>query len=299
MLQRGSDRRVEKLPMRHAIALGTLQGPTELLPVSSSGHLVVVPSLLGWPYAELDAEVRKSFEVALHAGTAAALLIGLRGEVGEYLHDFGPRNVVTLALSFAPAAIIAYRYERVIERRLSEPLPVALGLLAGSIAMALADGRPQERTREQTSLRDAITIGLAQACALAPGVSRNGATLTAARLLGFRRRDANVISRQIALPVIVGAAVLKGARLASRRDLPPGILHGMGAGAAAAFGSTLVSMRLITMLERSRSLLPYAGYRTLLAGTVLARLRRRRSRPLSTLDSRAPEPHPPLAAAVE
>src|ERR671936_2046717 len=107
--------RVEQLPTRHAIALGALQGPTELLPVSSSGHLVVVPNLLGWPYAELDPELRKSFEVALHAGTAAALLIGLRSEVAEYLREFGPRNLVTLALSFAPAAIVAFRYERVIE----------------------------------------------------------------------------------------------------------------------------------------------------------------------------------------
>jgi undecaprenyl-diphosphatase len=295
----GASRRVEQLPARHAIALGALQGPTELLPVSSSGHLVVVPNLLGWRYAELDPELRKSFEVALHAGTAAALLIGLRAEVAEYLHEFGPRNLVTLGLSFAPAAIVAYRYERVIERRLSEPLPVALGLIVGSIGMALADGRPQQRTREQTSLRDAVVIGLAQACALAPGISRNGATLTAARLLGFRRRDANIISRQIALPVIVGAAVLKGIRLATRRDLPPGTAYGMGAGAAAAFGSTLVSMRLIAMLERSRSLLPYAGYRTLLAGIVLARLRRRRSRAARIPGFRAAEPRAPLAAAVE
>jgi undecaprenyl-diphosphatase len=291
--------RVEQLPTRHAIALGALQGPAELLPVSSSGHLVVVPHLLGWPYAELDPELRKSFEVALHAGTAAALLIGLRAEVAEYLHEFGPRNLVTLALSFAPAAIVAFRYERVIERRLSEPLPVALGLIAGSVGMALADGRPQERTRAQASVRDAVVIGLAQACALAPGISRNGATLTAARLLGFRRRDANVISRQIALPVIVGAAVLKGVRLAARRDLPPGVLHGMGAGAAAAFSSTLVSMRLIAMLERSRSLLPYAAYRTILAGTVLARLRRRRSHAAPVLGYRSADDPAPLAAAVE
>jgi undecaprenyl-diphosphatase len=294
------DGRVERLPTRHAIALGALQGPAELLPVSSSGHLVVVPNLLGWPYAELDPELRKSFEVALHAGTAAALLIGLRSEVAEYLREFGPRNLVTLGLSFAPAAIVAYRYERVIERRLSEPLPVALGLLAGSIGMVVADGCPQRRKREQTGLRDAIVIGLAQACALAPGVSRNGATLTAARLLAFRRRDANVISRQIALPVIVGAAALKGVRLATRRDLPPGTVNGMAAGATAAFGSTLVSMRLIALLERSRSLLPYAAYRTLLATVVLVRLRRRRrSRAAQPASVPAREPRPPLAAAVE
>ena len=96
-------------------------------------------------------------------------------------------------------------------------------------------------------------IGLAQACALAPGVSRNGATLAAARWRGFKRRDANVISRQIALPVIVGASILKGGRLVARRDLPEGVGRGMLAGAGAAFASTLLSMRLIGMLERARA----------------------------------------------
>jgi undecaprenyl-diphosphatase len=264
-----------ELTLAQAVVLGALQGPTELLPVSSSGHLALVPRVLGWQYAELDAELRKSFEVALHAGTAAALLIGLRREVAEYVRDFGPHNVVTLTLSFAPAAFVAKRYERRIERSLSDPRTVALALLAGSIAMAVADGRPEERDRDDTRPLDAVVIGIAQACALAPGVSRNGATLTAARLLRFRRRDANVISRQIALPVIVGAVALKGARLVGRRDIQPGVKRGMAAGAGAAFASTLLSLRLITMLERSRSLRPYAAYRAAVALGVLAALRRR------------------------
>jgi undecaprenyl-diphosphatase len=170
--------------------------------------------------------------------------------------------------------VIALRFERPIERRLSEPRPVAIALLAGSAAMAIADGRPERRGREDAGLMDAIVIGAAQAFALAPGVSRNGATLAAARWRGFRRPDANVISRQIALPVIVGATALKGTRLASR-ELPPGIGGAMAAGAAAAFCSTLVSMRLIAMLERSRSLLPYVAYRTALGGAALFALRRR------------------------
>jgi undecaprenyl-diphosphatase len=143
--------------------------------------------------------------------------------------------------------------------------------------MAIADGRPQQRKRNETQPLDAIVIGLAQACALAPGVSRNGATLAAARWRRFRRRDANVISRQIALPVIVGASILKGARLVSRRNLPEGVGRGMLAGAAAAFGSTLLSMRLIDVLERGRSLRPYAAYRAVLAiGVLLMGTRGRR-----------------------
>jgi undecaprenyl-diphosphatase len=263
-----------RLPIAHAAALGAIQGPAELLPISSSGHLVLVPAMLGWPYQELDPEIRKSIEVALHAGGAAALLIGLRHEVAEYLRSFRLHNLASLVLSFTPAALVALRFERPIERRLSEPRPVAIALIAGSVAMAVADGRPERRGREDASLMDALVIGAAQAFALAPGVSRNGATLAAARWRGFRRLDANVISRQIALPVIVGASVLKGARLATR-ELPPGIGQGMLVGAAAAFGSTLVSMRLIAMLERSRSLLPYVAYRTALGTAALYALRRR------------------------
>ena len=265
-----------ELPLGEAVVLGAIQGPTELLPVSSSGHLVLLPALLGWRYRDLDPEVRKSFEVALHAGGALALLIGLRREVGEYLRAFGPANLATLALSFAPAAVVAYAFERPIEQHLGEPIPVALALIGGSLAMAAADGRPEERTRDDAGPLDALAIGAAQAFAHAPGVSRNGATLTAARLLRFRRADANVISRQIALPVILGAAALKGMRLA-RRGVPREIARGMLVGAGTAFASTLLSLRLITMLERGRSLRPYAAYRASLGAGALAALLRRGS----------------------
>src|SRR4051812_40494529 len=105
------------------------------MPVSSSGHLVLAPRLLGWPYAQLDPELRKSFEVALHAGTASALLIGLRKEVAEYARGFNVLNLVSLVASFAPAAVIAYVFERPIEGRLSEPGPVAVSLLVGAVVM--------------------------------------------------------------------------------------------------------------------------------------------------------------------
>src|SRR5436853_3947146 len=85
-----------------AIALGTLHGPAELLPISSSGHVAVVPWLLGWDYGELDEELRKSFEVALHAGTAAALLVTLRDEVDEAVRGLDRRRLTLIALSFLP-----------------------------------------------------------------------------------------------------------------------------------------------------------------------------------------------------
>jgi undecaprenyl-diphosphatase len=265
------------LAIGQATALGALHGPAELLPISSSGHVALIPWLLGWDYDRLDSELRKSFEVALHAGTAAALLITLHTEVQDALRDLSPRLFGLIALSFVPPAIVGYTLERPIEQRLGTPPTIAAGLICGSIAMAWADRAPQTRSSQDAGARDALWLGLAQACALMPGISRNGATLAAARMRGFTREDANRLSRHVALPVIAGATLLKGARLA-RRGLPPGTRLPFALGAAASFGSTLGSTWLINQVERDRSLLPYAAYRVALAATVLRRLQRRRSR---------------------
>lgn len=261
----------EELPLRHAIALGALHGPTELLPVSSSGHTTLVPWLLGWDYGSLDPELRKAFEVALHAGTAAALLVGLRDEVADAARHFDRRRAMLVALSFLPPAVAGYTLERPIERRLGTSRTIAGGLLLGSVAMALADRLgPTGRAREEAGAGDALLLGLAQACALVPGSSRNGMTLAAARARGFDRADANALSRHVALPIIVGASALKGARL-WRRGLPPAMRTRFAAGIAASFASTLASTWLIRQVERDRSLAPYAAYRVALAAVVLRR----------------------------
>ncbi|MDQ6775974.1 MAG: undecaprenyl-diphosphate phosphatase [Actinomycetota bacterium] len=267
--------RNQALPLREAFALGVLHGPAELLPISSSGHITVVPWLLGWRYGELGPDLRKSFEIALHAGTAAALLITLRGEVGEAALGLDARRLTLIALSFAPPAVVGFTLERPIERHLGTPATVAAGLLAGSAVMAWADRSPQTRGHEEASAVDALWLGVAQACALFPGVSRNGATLAAARLRRFTRVDANRLSRHAALPVIAGATVLKGARLASN-GLPPGTRGAFAVGATASFASTLGSTWLIRQVERDRSLVPYAVYRAALATAILVRLARRR-----------------------
>lgn len=261
------------IPLRRAFALGVVQGPTELLPVSSSAHIVLVPWLAGWDWETIDPEVRKSFEVALHAGAAAALLIGQRELIAEELREFDPRGAVVLALSFIPAAVVGYRFERTIERRLGGPRATAYGLLAGAAAMLLADTRPQLRGRGEARAADGLALGVAQAAALAPGVSRNGITLAAARRRGFSRDQANLLSRTVALPIIVGATALKGARLA-RRGASPGLCRTMAIGIGASFASTLASQRLIKLVERDRALWPYAAYRAGLAAAVLVKLRR-------------------------
>lgn len=268
----------DAFPLWQAIALGLLHGPAELLPISSSGHVAVVPWLARWEYCELDDELRKSFEVALHTGTAAALLISLHREVGEAVHGLNARRMLLIALSFSPPAVVGYVLERPIERHLGTPPTVAAGLLTGAIAMAVADRAPQTRTHGEAGAGDALWLGVAQACSLFPGVSRNGATLVAARLRGFTRVDANRLSRHVALPIIAGATLLKGIRLRGRR-LAPGAALPFAAGAGAAFISTLGSTRLIQALERDRSLLPYAVYRVAIAALIVRRLRREPRQP--------------------
>jgi undecaprenyl-diphosphatase len=259
--------------LSQAVALGLVHGPAELLPISSSGHLTLLPWLLRWDYDGLDDEMRKSFEVALHAGTAAALLITLRAEVSDALRGMSGHRLMLIALSFVPPATVGYTLERPIERHLGTPATVAGGLIGGAVVMALADRRPQVRSQEQAHAADALWLGFAQACALIPGVSRNGATLAAARIRHFTRADANRLSRHVALPVIAGATLLKGVRL-RRRGLPPQTRSAFAAGAAASFVSTLASTWLINQVERDRSLLPYAAYRVGLAAFVMARLGR-------------------------
>ena len=133
--------------------------------------------------------------------------------------------------------------------------------------MLAADRRPQERGPGDAGPADGLALGVAQAAALVPGVSRNGATLTAARARRFTREHANLLSRTVALPVIVGATLLKGTRL-RRRGVSPELGRAMAAGVGASFVSTLASQRLIGLVERDRALWPYAAYRLALAAVV-------------------------------
>jgi undecaprenyl-diphosphatase len=267
-----SDAGEGRIPTRRAVALGLVQGPAELLPVSSSAHLILVPWLAGWDWGRIDPELRKSFEVALHAGAAAALLVGQRRLIAEELREFDGHRALLLGLSFLPAAIVGYKLERPIERRLGGPRATAFGLLAGAAAMLIADRRPQHRGRGEAKVADGLALGLAQAAALAPGVSRNGITLAAARWRRFSRDQANLLSRTIALPIIVGATALKGTRLACRGTTPE-LRQALAVGVVASFASTLASQRLIGLVERDRALWPYAAYRASLAAAVLIKLR--------------------------
>jgi undecaprenyl-diphosphatase len=264
-----------KLGLGEALGYGLLQGPTELLPVSSSGHLVLAPWVFGSDYLKLDPELRKSFEVALHVGTAAALVIVLRDEVWEAVREFDTRRMAVIATSLAPAAAAALGFERVIEQKLSKPEVVVVGLVAGSLAMAWADGISGRRERGDAGWRDGLALGVAQALALIPGVSRSGSTIVAARARGFTPLAASELSMHVALPVIGGATALKGVRL-SKRGLPAEMRAPFAVGVAGAFVSSFASARLIARKHRGRSLKKYVIYRLGLAAMVGVATRRRR-----------------------
>ena len=177
-------------------------------------------------------------------------------------------------LEMLPAAGAALAFERRIEERLGTPERVAAAQVAAGTALAFADLSPAQRAREDAGPLDGLAIGVAQATALAPGVSRNGATLTAARLLRFERAAANRLSRHAALPIILAATGLKGYRLA-RRGLPAGTAAPFAAGLAASFASTLASSRLVGRMDAARSYAPFAAYRIALGSAALAVLTRR------------------------
>jgi undecaprenyl-diphosphatase len=241
---------------REALALGLLHGPAELVPVSSSAHVVALPWLLGWEVAWWDGERRKELEVALHAGTALALLIVARP----------PRvRPGLLAAAVLPPAVAGLALERRIERRLGTPATLAAGLLAGAVALVLSDRVPVTRTAEEAGVRDGAWLGLAQAAALVPGVSRSGATLAAARCLGFSRADASRLSWEVALPVLLGASGLKAWRLQRNGSDPTA----PALGAAAAFTSSLATAGAIG-IERRAPLWPWAAWRAGLAAAILA-----------------------------
>lgn len=264
-------------PLRHAVALGLLQGPAELLPISSSAHVSLLPWLAGWPYVELDGRRRKSFEVALHAGAGGALAIAMSGELLAEARVLDRRRAAAIALSWAPPAIVGYAFGERIETRLGGPRSIAMGLLAGAVAMLLADGRGDAgagRPREDAGPLDGLALGVAQACALVPGVSRSGATMAAARARGFSREAARSLSWHAGLPVLLGVSALGGSRLlragAGREER-----DALAAGAGAAFVSTLAAAAALRPRAMSaRGLWPYALYRCALAALILRRARR-------------------------
>lgn len=270
------------MPIVHAIVLGLVQGLAEFLPVSSSGHLIVVPWLFGWDdFAATGPSVKKAFDVALHVGTLVAvvgyfwrdLVVYVREGVSIVVHRRRPataegRLAWLLVLSAVPAAVAGALFEDAIDTRLGTPTLIALSLIVFGVLLWRSDLRPGRRTIEQFRTRDALSVGTAQVLALNPGTSRSGITMTAARLLGFDRDAAARASFLMAIPVTAGAAVFKLAGLAAD-GIPDGLGGAMVVGIITSAVSGWLAVWGLLRLVRTRTFGWFIVYRVALGVVVL------------------------------
>ena len=265
----------------HAIVLGLVQGLTEFLPISSSGHLILVPWLFGWNDFN-DIEIQRAFDTALHLGTLVAVLFYLRSDLVPYVRE-GIKVVVApnkanktigrrawmFVLSAVPAGIAGALAESWITEKLGTPALIAISLMLFGVVLVWADRQTGTRDMESFSTRDALLIGAAQVLALNPGTSRSGITITAARKFGFSRDAAARVSFLMSVPVIGGAVLLKLTKLA-KDGIPEGLLTPMIVGIIASGISGWIAMWGMIRLLRSRSFTPFVMYRFVVGIGVLS-----------------------------
>jgi undecaprenyl-diphosphatase len=262
-----------------ALLLGVVQGLTEFLPISSSGHLIVVPWLQDYTFLLDHPEFNKTFDVALHAGTLIAAIAFFRREVVQLLRGFfqalrqrsietaDQRLSVAIAVGTIPAVIAGGLFSDFIDNHLGEPWMIAIQLILFGTLLGYADRMPQRRSLEGTRLKDGWYIGLAQVLALAPGTSRSGITITAARWLGLDRDAAARFSFLLLIPIVAGATVFKGIS-AVKDGLPDGVAGPMVVGTIAAAVSGYFAISFLLRLVRTSSYRPFVIYRYI-AGVVI------------------------------
>lgn len=257
-----------------ALVLGTVQGLTEVLPISSSAHLIIIPKLLGW------AESGLTFDVALHLGTLIALSLYFWRDIfdmtynfigsitGKGLNSSGNRLPWYIIIGTVPAAIAGKTLEEPIERIFRQsPTLICSFLIIFGLILAFADTTGAKRWKlDRLTLKAAVLIGIAQCLALIPGVSRSGITITAALLLGYNRETSARFSFLLSLPIVFGAAILKVGHL-----LKTGIPEGettpliIGVASSAIFG--YLSVLFLLKLVQRHSLYTFVWYR-LAAGAI-------------------------------
>ena len=258
-----------------AIVLGLVQGATEFAPVSSSGHLILVPWILGWE-AIGDVDLQKTFDVALHLGTLIGALIYFRHDVARYLGSFfrsiRARRISTtderiawaLAIGTIPGALVGALFEDVIQVRLGAPLLIAVMLVVFGVVLVVVDRVARsDRAFDTIGPRTGLALGTAQALALQPGVSRSGVTITAARALGLDRESAARFSFLLSLPIIAGAGIYKAIDVAGTGL--QGFAAEFVAGMAAAAVSGFVVIRWLLRYLRRHDFTIFLWYRIAVA----------------------------------
>lgn len=261
----------------HAAVLGALQGFAEVLPISSSAHLILVPWLFKWPESGL------TFDVSLHLGTFLALSLYFWRDIIEMTVSFFDAlvkrrlNTPALRLPFLiiaatiPAVIIGKLFERQVEEIFrSNPVLISAFLVVFGLILGLADYLGRKRLLlDEITPASAVTIGLFQCLALIPGVSRSGITITAGLLLGFTRESAARFSFLISLPIVAGAALLKTLHL-FKHGIPPGEGVPMLVGIVCSAVTGYVSVAFLLRLVQRQSLSPFVWYRVIVGGGLVS-----------------------------
>lgn len=263
-----------------AIVLGAIQGLTEFLPISSSGHLAIAHWLFGWSFDAASTD--KAFDAATHLGTLLAAVAFFRTDISRLAvgffrtmknrkaEDLYERFAWYLVVASIPGAAFGLLGESFIEENLGAPWLIAAMLAVGGGLLWLADVKgSKDRDIEDVRLRDAGVMGLAQAVALSPGVSRSGVTMTAGLALGLDRETAARFSFLMLVPIAAGAGIYKIGKLAAS-GLPEGsaplFVAAVGTSAVTGFIAIWGLLRLL----KTRSFLPFVIYRFALAAVILA-----------------------------
>jgi undecaprenyl-diphosphatase len=263
-----------------ALLLGIVQGLTEFLPISSSGHLILVPWLQDYRFLLDHPGFNKTFDVALHAGTLIAAIGYFRREVVSLTRGFlvavrrrtietpAQRLSVAIAIGTIPAVIFGGLGAGFIEDHLGEPWMIAIQLILFGALLLWADRLPQRKALDEATVRDGWYVGLAQVLALAPGTSRSGITITAARYLGLDRESAARFSFLLLIPAVAGATVFKAAS-AIHDGLPSGVAGPMAIGTIAAAISGYLAIAFLLRLVQTTSYRPFVLYRYAAGAAVL------------------------------
>jgi undecaprenyl-diphosphatase len=263
-----------------ALLLGVVQGLTEFLPISSSGHLIIVPWLQDYTFLLEHPRFNKTFDVALHAGTLIAAIGYFRREVVALTRGFleavreraietpDQRLSVAIAVGTVPAVIAGGFGSGFIADHLGEPWMIAIQLIFFGALLLHADRLPQRKALEGSSVKDGLWIGLAQVLALAPGTSRSGITITAGRYLGLDRDAAARFSFLLLIPIVAGATLFEGVG-AIRDGLPGGVAGPMIVGTIAAAVSGYLAIAFLLRLVRTSSYRPFVLYRYAAGAAIL------------------------------
>jgi undecaprenyl-diphosphatase len=263
-----------------ALFLGIVQGLTEFLPISSSGHLILVPWLQDYTFLQDHDAFNKTFDVALHAGTLIAAIGYFRHEVVLYLRAFftsvrkrgidtiDERLAWAIAVGTVPAVLAGGLGSSFIEDHLGDPWLIGILLIVFALALGDADRRPETRELEDVRLRDGLYIGLAQVIALAPGTSRSGITITAARYLGLNRDSSARISFLLLIPAVFGATIFSAYK-AIHDGLPDGVAGPIIVGTIASAISGYFAIAFLLRYVQTHSYKPFVYYRLAAGAFVL------------------------------